>query len=476
MNMWTREEIEKIISKLDEKKMPFPGYALVRHADELTLLGQGGFAYVYAAQSRRTRQPKYAIKIIGFGEQYVDSVFFRNSARVQMHLGIRGEDVVRVFDFAEIWIELDEKNEILNIWKRSELEEHRQHAARILQLQFVLMEKMEPVITHDAYGKAALVPEKLQTFDEAEVLHVAYDIGNAILRAHKRWILHRDIKLENIFYDAKRGRYKLGDFGIAKVTNNGMASTRTFTKGYGAPEVLGRMYDQYDSTADIYSFGILLYVLANDLRFPDSESYYVNLPKQYSHGYHLPRPAHGSDALCGMIDRMCRFDPDERYQSMQEVMQDLGALIFGETLQYERAHNAATAVLGICLGVLGTAAGWIEKYSWVTFVCFSLAVVLMYQFLALSDNYNIKFIKMIFSKNRYWLYISGGYLVCMLVGWELHHTDGRVFRWIMSERVIRYLYQVDLIKAGGFGIGFCMIWMIRKEILVRGGKWNGRTT
>ena len=109
---------------------------------------------------------------------------------------------------------------------------------------------------------------------------MAYDIGLALKEAHLKNIIHRDIKLENIFYSDSDHRYKLGDFGISCITDDGMASTVAFTKGYGAPEVVGTLEDKYDCTADIYSFGMTLYVLINKLRFPSSKNYHPNI-EQY---------------------------------------------------------------------------------------------------------------------------------------------------------------------------------------------------
>lgn len=468
MNNWTRTEIEKIMIQLDERQLPFWGYELVRSETGLELVGQGGFALVYEARSRRSKRHRYVIKVIGFGNQYVNSDYFKSTAKVQMHLGIWGEDVVRVFDFAEYKIGLDEEDQVLDVWKLTENPEKDTEKIHVLHLQFVLMEKMQPVIVSDSYGDVSMEPKQLQEFDEKEVLHVAYDIGNAILRAHKKNILHRDIKLENTFYDSRRRRYKLGDFGIAKVTQSGMASTRTFTKGYGAPEVLGRLQDQYDGTADIYSFGIMLYLLLNDLRFPGSDTYHVNLSVQYSQDFCMPRPAHGSDALCAIIDRMCRFDPDERYQSMQDVMRDLNRLLYGDTIGYEKAHNMATGVLGACMCVLGAAARIVDVHSWVTFVFFSMAVILLYQFVVLADPYNVKYARLLFSGNRYWLFGCVFYLTMMLTGAALHLTDGHLLHLVMTDSMIAYLSQVDLTKAGGVGFLLCIVWMIRKQILIKG--------
>ena len=87
-----------------------------------------------------------------------------------------------------------------------------------IKLQFVLMEKIDSVITRTKGGNIKMTPESLANGDEQEILKLAYDIGLALKRAHNKNVLHRDVKLENVFYSEKKKQYKLGDFGIAKKT------------------------------------------------------------------------------------------------------------------------------------------------------------------------------------------------------------------------------------------------------------------
>ncbi|MDE7431348.1 MAG: protein kinase, partial [Lachnospiraceae bacterium] len=179
----------------------------------------------------------------------------------------------------------------------------------------------------------------------------------ALQRAHNKNILHRDIKLENVFYSPEKKQYKLGDFGIAKMTQDGFASTVAFTKGYAAPEVRGiQADDQYDNTADIYSFGIMLFVLMNHMKFPDSDTYNVNLSMQYSKGYIVPRPENASEQFYQVIARLCMFDPDKRYQSMEEVITDIERLMYSEGLSHKKEHKDISLIVGMLFLFSGVAA------------------------------------------------------------------------------------------------------------------------
>ncbi|MCM1086635.1 MAG: protein kinase [Muribaculaceae bacterium] len=352
MYLWTNEEIEKILIQLDKQESPFTKYCFTRKNERLQLLGKGGFALVYEAKSRTDDKSEYAIKVIGFGEKYIDSKSFRNSVKAQKDIGFLQENIVKIYDYTEIFIWLDEDNHVMKIQQSEE----EVSDANCLKLQFILMEKLEPVLAWDRLGKAKLTSEELATFQEKEILKFAYDIGTALSRAHDWKMLHRDVKLENVFYARKEKCYKLGDFGIAKETHDGMASTIAFTKGYGAPEVIGSLGEKYDNTADIYSFGMLLYVLLNELKFPDSDYYCVNDKIQYKQGYVLPCPLHGSDELCRMVEKMCRYDPDMRYQSMDEALDDLEKLMFHAETHYQRAHRDTSVAIGALLLFFGTIA------------------------------------------------------------------------------------------------------------------------
>lgn len=95
-----------------------------------------------------------------------------------------------------------------------------------------------------------------------EVLSIGRKIGAALATAHKRGVVHCDIKPENILIDAY-GEPHLGDFGIARVADSGLTITMSaaLTPAYAAPEVLEG--DDPSLQSDIYSFGATLAAVLN---------------------------------------------------------------------------------------------------------------------------------------------------------------------------------------------------------------------
>ena len=80
----------------------------------------------------------------------------------------------------------------------------------------------------------------------------------AVNHCHASGVVHRDIKPENIMYGSD-GEIKLIDFGLSKMGKiHEHLKTIAGTPYYMAPEVLE---GSYDSKCDIWSLGVLMYVL-----------------------------------------------------------------------------------------------------------------------------------------------------------------------------------------------------------------------
>ena len=163
---------------------------------------------------------------------------------------------------------------------------------------------------------------------ENQVIQLGSDICNALIACKEHSIVHRDIKPENIFV-SRDGRFKLGDFGIAKTMEETVGGTRIGTYEYMAPEVYNNQ--AYHSEADIYSLGLVMYWLLND-RLPPFLQKRSQRPtltqkaearrRRFS-GEALPAPQCGSPGLQAIVLKACAFEPKQRYTSAKEM---LGAL------------------------------------------------------------------------------------------------------------------------------------------------------
>lgn len=184
-----------------------------------------------------------------------------------------------------------------------------------------------------------------------EVCRLGRDLCTALAAAHQAGIIHRDIKPANIYRTAD-GVYQLGDFSVARQAQSSMLETMTGTAAYMAPEIARG--NAYDSRADLYSLGIVLYQLLNRNHLPLTGPHTTYAQRESAlrrrwDGARLPLPPDGSLHLRRLVRRCCAADPARRIQSAQALQ---GAL---EPSRPERFWKSA-AVIGWCGAALATAA------------------------------------------------------------------------------------------------------------------------
>lgn len=314
-----RGKAGRLLLQLEEDGYLRSQYKFYRVGNEPVLLGMGGFSYVYEMYDEKNPSLHYAAKVVGFGDKPMGAKMAARTTQLQNFLSEQSDNILRILDLWSMRIRIDEEGRL----QEALCPDSGDWGEDGVPIQMILMEKLDRILLKDKYANTVLLKEELHS--EEEVIQFAKQIGRAVLTAHRNNILHRDIKLENIFWDENLRQYKLGDFGIAKYVEEGSAETIVFTDGYGAPEIERRLTDCYNAAADIYSFGIVLYLLLNDLKFPGSDGYYVNTV-QYSPDFIFPAPQKASEDMAKIIRKMCSYHIEDRYQSVEEVLLEIGRL------------------------------------------------------------------------------------------------------------------------------------------------------
>ncbi|TDR39468.1 serine/threonine-protein kinase [Tahibacter aquaticus] len=192
-----------------------------------SLLGSGGMGNVFLATRNVDGRPqRVALKVVPLALRHGRLVEHLRRERAIL-AGLDHPDIARLIDAGE-------------------LADGRPYFA----MEYVDGER----ITHYCDQRALALPARLALF---------LRVCDAVAHAHRRFVLHRDLKPGNILVDHD-GRVRLLDFGIAKATDGVVATDATIDSGFFSPDcaapeqVAGR---NTGVATDIYGLGSLLYEL-----------------------------------------------------------------------------------------------------------------------------------------------------------------------------------------------------------------------
>ena len=263
-----------------------PGIFINDRYEIIDKLGAGGMSDVYRAKCHRLNR-FVAIKILK-AEYNEDKKFIdKFRAEAQSVAGLSHPNIVNVYDVGE-----DE-----NVY-------------------YIVMELVEGITLKQFI-------EKKGYLDQREATGIAIQIARALEAAHQNYIIHRDIKPQNIII-SREGKVKVTDFGIAKaVTSNTITSSAMGSVYYISPEQARGGYS--DEKSDIYSLGVTLYeMLTGQVPFSGENTVSVAL----SHIQEEPINVRTlnpeiSASLDRIVQKCMQKKPERRYISAVELIDDL---------------------------------------------------------------------------------------------------------------------------------------------------------
>ena len=266
----------------------FIGKVLDGRYEILEEVGNGGMAVVYKAKDFDTGAI-VAVKILR--EEYLDNEEFcrrfRNESRAIALLN--HPNIVKIFD-----------------------------VCNSPSLQYIVMEYIDGISLKDYIEQQRVVKVK-------EAVHFTTQILRALMHAHAKGIVHRDIKPQNIML-LPNGRIKVTDFGIARLANSQTSTITDKAIGsvhYIAPEQARG--SATDARADLYSVGVMLYeMLTGKLPFDASSAVSVAV-MQLQADPKMPRQINPNIpvGLEEITIQAMQKDPNARYQSAAEMLQDI---------------------------------------------------------------------------------------------------------------------------------------------------------
>ena len=252
-------------------------------------IGDGGMAFVYEAKDKLLNRT-VAVKVLR--PEFVDDEEFLKKFKREAEAvaSLSHPNIVNVYDVGE-----DGK-------------------VNYIVMEYIDGQNLKDIIKNEG------------TLDEYTALDITKQIAMALSAAHKKGIVHRDIKPHNILISNEGRIVKVADFGIAKaVTNSTMTNVGNIIGSvhYFSPEQAKG--NSVNSTADLYSLGIVLYEMIigrvpfvgdspisialqhinDDLEFTSDEK--VNIPQ----------------SVRTIIKKLTEKSSENRYQSAEELIEDI---------------------------------------------------------------------------------------------------------------------------------------------------------
>jgi eukaryotic-like serine/threonine-protein kinase len=233
-------QTESLVSSLEQVGQRIGPYKL------LSVLGEGGMGMVYLAEQQGSIRRRVALKVIKPG---------MDSKRV----------IVRFESERQALALLDHPN-IAQVYDAGATPSGRPY--------FVMEYVRGLTVTEYCDRHKLSIDERLRLFQQ---------VCHAVQHAHQKGIIHRDIKPSNILVSAEGDRAipKIIDFGVAKAMSQPLTEHTLFTEDsqllgtpeYMSPEQAEMINEDIDTRSDIYSLGVLLYVLLAGILPYDSKTF-----------------------------------------------------------------------------------------------------------------------------------------------------------------------------------------------------------
>ena len=181
-----------------------------------------------------------------------------------------------------------------------------------------------------------------------EAVAIVKQLADALRYAHRRGMIHRDIKPDNVMFTDERHEHAvLTDFGIARMRDQTMltmSGTLLGTPEYMAPETIKG--DEVDGRADLYSLGAMLYEMVTGQAPFSAGTPYAVMMKHVSAT--VPRPREVNRSISAELERLIlralEKDPNRRFQSADEMLVALQRLEQKTPVEFGTIVDAAPVV------------------------------------------------------------------------------------------------------------------------------------
>lgn len=253
-------------------------------------IGRGGMSTVYLALQESV-QREVALKVLSASLSGEEEFSHRFLHEARIAAGLKHPNIVHIYDVAEAG-----------------------------GFHYIAMEYL---------SGGALLNRRRRQLPHQAALQVLKQIGSALSYSHKRGVVHRDIKPDNILF-REDGQAVLTDFGIARaIDSHRMTRTGSIvgTPHYMSPEQARGA--KLDGRSDLYSLGIVLHeMLTGHVPFVADDPIAVGILHLSAP---LPQLPAGHADFQSILDRLLAKDPLQRFQSGEELLEAMDVRFSAQT-------------------------------------------------------------------------------------------------------------------------------------------------
>jgi len=296
------QRLDAVDDEAGESRDPYIGTTFDHRYKIEELLGEGGMGFVYRAR-HKVIDKKIAVKVLraDLARDKEITERFQQEARAASSIG--NAHIIDISDFGDL-----------------------PDGSTYFVMEFL-----------DGRSLANLIDSKTQVTTE-RICHIAAQIADGLAAAHTAGIVHRDLKPDNIFLilrGSDKDFIKILDFGIAKVTNDASAKLTKAGAVFGTPHYMSPEQAAgapIDHRTDIYSLGVIMYEMTSG-QLPFNADNFMGILTQHMYKAPVPiralvpvpdRPVHDCPpTLEAVILKCLSKKPEQRYQSMDELREDL---------------------------------------------------------------------------------------------------------------------------------------------------------
>ena len=249
-------------------------------------------------------------------QTWIDALELRRAVKV-MHPNADEETRERMLTEARILSKLVHQN-IVHVHNYGETADGLPY----LEMDFVNGVTLEALI--EKHGPLPLPVALAVAAAALEALQYAHTISYTLHETRQFGVVHRDIKPENVMIMTETGGVKLMDFGIAQpvgISLHTEAGTTPGTLNYMSPEAYTD--GNCDTRSDLYQIGLALYeCISGRPAFPQTK----RVPLHDARTANAYRTLDTDSRAAAIVEKCMRLDPDERYQTAQDCLDDIRAL------------------------------------------------------------------------------------------------------------------------------------------------------